>query len=169
MLDEQSGTLKSGDLKPYKQSNTGSYSGSMPEVREVNRLGDSGGASRFFYCAKSSKSERNAGLEGMPDRILARSNGAKSGNNDDNPNYNDEAKSGYDKRIETKNHHPTVKPIKLMRYLCRLITPPNGTVLDPFAGSGSTLLAAKLEGFKAIGIEREAEYVEIAKRRIANE
>jgi hypothetical protein len=65
------------------------------------------------------------------------------------------------------NTHPTVKPQSLMRWLCRLITPPGGTVLDPFAGSGSTLLAARAEGFHAVGIEREAEYVEIARRRLS--
>ena len=65
------------------------------------------------------------------------------------------------------NHHPTVKPTDLMRYLCRLVTPPGGIVLDPFTGSGSTGKAAILEGFSFIGIEREAEYVEIARARIA--
>jgi site-specific DNA-methyltransferase (adenine-specific) len=65
------------------------------------------------------------------------------------------------------NTHPTVKPNDLMRYLCRLITPPGGTVLDPFTGSGSTGRGATLEGFGFVGIEREAEYVEIAKLRIA--
>ena len=67
---------------------------------------------------------------------------------------------------EKENHHPTVKPIDLMRYLCRLVTPPNGVVLDPFAGSGSTGCAALLEGFKFIGIEREAAYIDIARARI---
>jgi site-specific DNA-methyltransferase (adenine-specific) len=66
------------------------------------------------------------------------------------------------------NHHPTVKPISLMRWLVRLVTPPGGIVLDPFAGSGTTGCAAALEGFQFIGIEREAEYVEIAERRIAH-
>jgi site-specific DNA-methyltransferase (adenine-specific) len=65
------------------------------------------------------------------------------------------------------NNHPTVKPLALMRWLCRLVTPTGGTVLDPFAGSGSTLIAADREGFSAIGIERESEYVEIARRRLA--
>ena len=64
------------------------------------------------------------------------------------------------------NNHPTVKPVDLMRYLCRLVTPPGGLVLDPFAGSGSTLVAAHLEGFHAVGIEREADYITIARRRI---
>ena len=65
-----------------------------------------------------------------------------------------------------KNNHPTVKPTDLMRYLCRLVTPPGGTILDPFAGSGSTGKAAKMEGFSFVGIEREKEYCEIAKKRI---
>lgn len=67
---------------------------------------------------------------------------------------------------KVENNHPTVKPIKLMRYLVRLITPPGGTVLDPFAGSGTTLIAAKQEGFQYIGVEREPEYVELAKKRL---
>ena len=66
------------------------------------------------------------------------------------------------------NHHPTPKATALMRYLCRLITPPGGIVLDPFTGSGSTGKGAILEGFRFIGIEREAEYLEIAKARIAH-
>jgi site-specific DNA-methyltransferase (adenine-specific) len=68
----------------------------------------------------------------------------------------------------SKNTHPTVKPTDLMCYLCHLVTPPGGTVLDPFTGSGSTGKGAALEGFDFIGIEREAEFVEIAKRRIAH-
>lgn len=68
--------------------------------------------------------------------------------------------------LPSKNNHPTVKPTDLMRYLCRLVTPPNGTVLDPFTGSGSTGKAATLEGFNFIGIEQSAEYDEIATARI---
>ena len=67
---------------------------------------------------------------------------------------------------KSRNPHPTVKPTDLMRYLCRLVTPPHGIVLDPFMGSGSTSKAAALEGFSFIGIEREAEYVAIAQARI---
>ena len=69
-------------------------------------------------------------------------------------------------RQPVHNPHPTVKPVGLMRYLCRLVTPPGGTVLDPFMGSGSTGKAAILEGFNFIGIELEKDYVEIAERRI---
>ena len=69
--------------------------------------------------------------------------------------------------VMKRNTHPTVKPTDLMRYLCRRVTPPGGVVLDPFMGSGSTGKAAVLEGFRFVGIEREAEYVEIARARIA--
>jgi len=75
------------------------------------------------------------------------------------------SKAERNKGLE-KNHHPTVKPVALMRYLCRMITPPNGTVLDPFMGSGTTGVAAKVEGFDFIGIEREAEYLAISQARI---
>ncbi len=94
---------------------------------------DSGGASRFFYVAKASKAEREAGLDSDGDRA---------------------------------NHHPTVKPIDLMRYLVRLVTPKGGTVLDPFMGSGSTGCAAMIEGMDFVGIDITPEYVEIARRRI---
>ena len=115
--------------------------------------------SRFFYCAKASKSERNAGLEGMPEQHSIPQLHTMSDPRMDRPQ----------ERRPSANHHPTVKPIKLMEYLCKLITPPGGTILDPFAGSGSTGVAAKRLGFKFIGIEREAEYVTIAIKRIDNE
>jgi site-specific DNA-methyltransferase (adenine-specific) len=118
--------------------------------------GDSGSAARFFYCAKASKADRDEGCEGLP----LRKEGTWGGEEDD-------LSDGKKKIHPSRNHHPTVKPTALMRYLCRLVTPPGGVVLDPFAGSGSTGKAAILEGFRFIGIEREAEYVEIAKARIA--
>ena len=96
--------------------------------------GDHGNASRYFYCAKTSKDERKSGLGG-------------------------EIKA---------NTHPTVKPVELMRYLVRLVTPKGGLVLDPFMGSGSTGMAAREEDFQFVGIERELEYYEIAKARIKN-
>lgn len=96
--------------------------------------GDHGNASRYFYCAKTSKDERKLGLGG-------------------------EIKA---------NTHPTVKPVELMRYLVRLVTPKGGLVLDPFMGSGSTGMAAREEDFQFVGIERELEYYEIAKARIKN-
>ncbi len=144
---------------------------------EVSGYKDSGTPARFFKCcpwaeedipslfyaAKASRRERDRGLEGM----------------EDNPApYDPETKGGAGLRIgrydeqnprriaPVKNDHATVKPLSLMRYLITLITPPNGTVFDPFAGSGSTLVAARQLGFRSIGIELDAHYCEIAKRRI---
>jgi len=117
--------------------------------------GDNGGsASRFFYCAKASKSERNKGLEGFEEKL----GGSLEGG--------DDKRNGQPQMKMTKNNHPTVKPIKLMQYLCRLITPKGGTILDLYVGSGSTGIGAKLEDFNFIGIEREKEYCTIAEARI---
>jgi len=124
-----------------------------------------GSAARFFYCPKASKAEREAGLDGM--ESIHRVNGNKWTDQDyrvTNGERPPSAESG-----PRTNHHPTVKPIDLMAYLCRLITPPNGTILDPFTGSGSTGVAALREGFKFIGIELNPEYAEIARKRIENE
>lgn len=105
--------------------------------------GDSGSAARFFYCAKVSKAERDAGVAGV--------GALRDGGRESQPR---------------KNNHPTVKPVDLMRYLCRLVTPPGGVVLDPFMGSGTTGVAAVNEGFSFLGIERERQYFEIARQRI---
>jgi len=118
------------------------------------QYGDTGSTARFFYCAKASKADRNEGLDDLPERVTHDGRAVSI----DNPYL----------RAETlrANHHPTVKPHDLMRYLCRLVTPPGGTVLDPFMGSGSTGKAAVREGFGFIGIERDPEYFEIAVRRV---
>jgi len=117
---------------------------------------DSWSAARFFYCAKASKSERNKGLEGFEEKVTKVTN-----------MYEMERKDGTIRTLASKkNNHPTVKPIKLMQYLCRLITPVWWTILDPYMWSGSTGIWAKLWGFDFIGIEREEEYVELAKARI---
>jgi len=121
--------------------------------------GDSGSAARFFYCAKSSRAEREAGLEGVPERPVNR--------------YGEQGQGPQPKQTpritqRNRNHHPTVKPVALMRYLCRLITPPDGVILDPFAGSGSTGVAAVQEGFGFVGIDKDAEYCDIARARIAH-
>jgi len=119
-----------------------------------------GSAARYFYCAKASKRDRDDGLDGFQEKtkkvpVIQTVGVGLHGQSEDG------------KQISlAKNFHPTVKPTDLMRYLCRLVTPPNGVVLDPFMGSGSTGKAAMLEGFQFIGIERESEYVEIAKARI---
>ena len=132
-------------------------------------FGDSGSAARYFYCAKTSKKDRNEGL----DDFEAKSIGPKGhglnrvcqtcgtlqmkGCNCPDATYINQAKA---------NHHPTVKPTDLMRYLVRMVTPPNGTVLDPFTGSGSTGKAATLEGFNFIGVEQNPDYAAIAEARI---
>jgi len=117
-----------------------------------------GSVARFFYCAKASQSERDEGLHDSPDKP----GGFNSETSGQHLTRRDGGAPGL-----VKNNHPTVKPIALMRYLCRLITPLGGIVLDPFCGSGSTLIAAKLEGFNWLGIELNPEYVEMANRRIA--
>lgn len=114
----------------------------------------SGSAARFFYCAKANKKDRNEGLDEFPLIKGGSMNGAET--RPDRP-------TNHPIRA---NHHPTVKPTDLMRYLCRLVTPPNGVILDPFTGSGSTGKAAVLEGFNFIGIEQSEEYAAIAKARI---
>lgn len=158
MLDEQSGSRGGGGGSPKSASQVG-FSGAKAEADKVVR-NDTGGASRFFYCAKASKAERNAGLEGMP---LRKRSDANKMMGDAGPM---KTGSGNERTTEFLNHHPTVKPIKLMEYLIRLVTPPNGTVLDCFAGSGTTGVAAKRLGFGFIGVEREAEYVAIAEKRM---
>jgi DNA modification methylase len=108
---------------------------------------------RYFYCAKPSRRERNAGLDGMPERVGKSMSGA-------------ETRPGKPTNHPTRaNFHPTVKPLALMQWLIRLVTPPGGTILDPFAGSGTTLAAAALEGFDAIGIELTDDYLPIIEAR----
>ena len=133
LMDEQSGDAGGGfgvrgrGGKTYANGN--GFANTLSEVGQQVGYGDSGGASRFFYVAKASRSERNKGLE--------------------------------------RNIHPTVKPVDLMRYLIRLVTPKGGTVLDPFLGSGTTAVAAIEEGVAWIGCEREPEYLEIIEARVA--
>jgi len=126
--------------------------------------GDQGNASRYFYCAKTSKDERNSGLHGFETKMMGMSGGAQSVGE----GYDKGQDIGLNKVIARKNTHPTVKPVELMRYLVRLVTPKGGVVLDPFMGSGSTGMGAREEDFSFIGIEKEEEYYEIAKARIKN-
>lgn len=120
----------------------------FPESSATNK----GGAARFFYCAKASSNERHEGLDNP------------------GPQFQHGATLRKIESTETRgNNHPTVKPVELMAYLCRLVTPPGGLILDPFAGSGSTGKAAAREGFGFIGIEIDAGYCEIANARIQYE
>jgi DNA modification methylase len=126
-------------------------------------MANSGSAARFFYVAKASAQDRDDGCQA----IAPKSAGEVTGGRAEGSAGLDSPRSGAGRRRDqTHNSHPTVKPTDLMRYLCRLVTPPGGVVLDPFVGSGSTGRGAVLEGFAFVGIEREADYVEIAKARI---
>lgn len=162
MLDEQTGTLTSASGKPFTRHPDGNGRAAFGEFEGGEApgfYGDSGGASRFLYVAKASSAERNAGLDGFEpgQRPLAISQweGQTNGSGET-----------MGASAPQRNVHPTVKPIELMRWLVRLVTPPDGVVLDPFAGSGTTGCAAVLEGLNFVGIEREAEYVAIARARI---
>ena len=154
LLDRQSGESTS---KQAEVSNKGSIWGSENDAIDIRGHDDSGGASRFFYIAKASASDRDEGLEGMP---------LKECGMMEDDNYPIETGSGNVRDTKRRNFHPTVKPTVLMQYLVRLVTPPGGTTFDMFMGSGSTGKAAVREGFKFIGVEREAEYIPMAIARI---
>jgi site-specific DNA-methyltransferase (adenine-specific) len=164
LLDEQSGERGNGWKKNYgKEDYEGlQYSSSTQQCvfgggyNGKNTYSDKGGASRFFYCPKTSKSDRNEGLIVEKEKNK-RPIGVAFNNEDDLFQQGN------------GNNHPTVKPTDLMRYLINLITPPNGTTLDPFMGSGSTGKAAIRCGVNFIGIEKEQEYMDIASARIQHE
>lgn len=118
-----------------------------------------GSAARFFYCAKASKRDRNEGLEAFDAVMTNFAAGTGLSKNGDGSPRNMNA--------DAKNPHPTVKPTELMRYLCRLVTPSGGLIVDPFAGSGSTGKAAILEGFQFVGFELDPQYTAIANARVA--
>lgn len=135
------------------------YAGGVGAITlDRDYIGDTGSAARFFYTAKASKDDRDEGLDNFEKRqaghIAIRANDEGNWSAAKNPNH------------PRANHHPTVKPTSLMRYLCRLITPPDGLILDPFMGSGSTGKAALLEGFRFVGIEQDPEYLAIAAARV---
>lgn len=159
LLDEQTGDLGviSGGRPAKDAGRLGAFKGLD---RPVIQYADSGGASRFFYCSKASSAERNAGLGALPEALK--------------PTWSSgEANPGTFQAEGTaktaRNAHPTVKPVAVMSWLIRLVTPPGGVVLDPFLGSGTTGIAAIYEGCGFIGIEKDTEhgYMEIARARIA--
>jgi site-specific DNA-methyltransferase (adenine-specific) len=167
LLDEQSGVSKSPATYTRNADGFGQTSYGLGESSGTESLnyGDSGGASRFFYVAKASKHDRNEGLE----ELEAVRSAAMNGNLTDG-----QRKGGDGSDVNTpvrQNFHPTVKPTALMRYLIKLVTPPGGTVLDPFTGSGSTGKAALLDGFGFVGVELTEEYLPIIEGRLkwANE
>jgi site-specific DNA-methyltransferase (adenine-specific) len=165
ILDEQSGTSKSplGMITQGGKAGGGFDIGSSDGTRNTKFQGhgDSGGASRFFYVAKASKRDRNEGLEELLDTTAA----DMVDREPDSAGMNS-PRAGAGRTSGAKNFHPTVKPTTLMEYLIKLVTPPNGTVLDPFTGSGSTGKAAILQGFDFIGIEMTEEYLPIIEGRL---
>ena len=142
---------------PFSRPSGISYHGAAGQDDVAGNRGDSGSAARFFYCAKASKADRDEGCDDLATHKQdeTRNEGDPGGDNPRNRGAG-----------ERSNHHPTVKPTDLMRYLCRLVTPPDGTVLDHFMGSGSTGKAATLEGFSFVGCELQPEYMAIAEARI---
>ncbi len=158
LLDKQSGITQSGGTGGGGKTFHGVV---YDQPKEKRVPPNAGGASRFFYVAKASRADRNSGLEGLPQSERHTTTGATRPNRP--------ARLGADPQATPRpeaNTHPTVKSTKLMSYLCRLVTPPGGVVLDPFMGSGSTGVAALAEGFRFVGIEAEAAYFAIAKERL---
>jgi DNA modification methylase len=173
ILNTQSGERPGGSYPTQRGAGVATGFGPGKPTEGGRRdMGDTGGASRFFktitwdpdidvpflYVAKPSRRERNAGLDGMPERaVLIGAAGHQT-----NPTTGREVVD-----VPRANFHPTVKPVALIRYLIRLITPPDGTVLDPFLGSGTTAVAAILEGHDWIGCELTADYLPIIEARVA--
>jgi len=152
-LDAQSGVGVSGTaVKRNGVTGWGTAPVGTPDVG----YGDTGGASRFFYCAKASSSERNAGMDELPESVVS----VWGGDDDD-------LSEGKKSTVPRRNIHPTVKPLDLMRWLVRLVTPPGGTVLDPFMGSGTTAEACVIEGFEWVGIEQNADYIPLIEARLS--
>jgi site-specific DNA-methyltransferase (adenine-specific) len=164
-LDEQTGTLTSGANPTRRGSDKfrdvyGDFGGQEECVPA--RGADSGGASRFLYVAKPSAEERNRGLDGFaPTGTTADGYGSIQ-----TPKLDRAAPRENWTPHPVRNPHPTVKPVALMRWLIRLITPADGLVLDPFVGSGTTGMAALRDGFSFVGVEQDAQYVEVARARI---
>ncbi len=171
MMDEQSGERKSGFLKKEYNLNEekanksvtyGDVSNEVYSKVEGRTYGDSGGASRFFYSAKAHKSERNAGLENI-EKVSA----GEMVDREEGSDGIEHPRAGAGRTSGAKNDIATLKPINLMRWLVKLVTPKDGTVLDPFAGSGTTGCAAVIEGFNYILIEKRERFANvIAPKRV---
>jgi site-specific DNA-methyltransferase (adenine-specific) len=169
MLDEQSGERPTGELRAglYEKGRVrGVAYGEYAPYRNEEYPPSTGGASRFFYIAKASRSEREKGLARLPEGEIAYAEYREEF--DTTKSYVSLYPDGSARPMnKPKNVHPTVKPVELMRYLVRLVTPKDGLCLDPFLGSGTTLLACRLEGFNGLGIEKESDYELIIRERLA--
>lgn len=168
MLDAQSGVQKDGvatnrNRTPGETPQGYVYEGGWKTRTDDVGYGGGGGASRFFYVAKPARAEKEAGLKHLP----VREGTELTGRDADSAGIN-HPRAGAGARNGARNSHPTVKPVDLMRWLCRLITPPGGVVLDMFAGSGTTLVAALDEDFRVIGCELDAdgEYIPLIVGRV---
>lgn len=149
----------------YKQAKDGGlYKHGLKDMPDAGSDTSSGSAARFFYCAKASKQDRDEGCESMPAVKSGMSNGAQL----HGEGYDKGQDIGLNRVIQRRNHHPTVKPTALMRYLVKLVSRPGHTILDPFSGSGSTGKAAILEARQFLGIELQPEYVQIATARLSH-
>ena len=170
-------TTSGGGDKHGKKGSLFCASTDWQAFKGTSNGGDTGSAARFFYCAKANKRDRDEGCEHLPEHQeglqLPRGKCPDCGTWKNAGEERCKCGSAWEMTSnpppKAHNNHPTVKPTDLMRYLCRLITPQNGVVLDPFMGSGSTGKAAALEGFQFIGIERDPDYFKIAEARITNE
>ena len=160
MVDEQSPVTRSRSGKP-RTGRSGPGGGITATGAEYD---DHGGASRFFYCAKTTTKEREAGCDHLP-LVTA---GEMTGGRKEGSAGLGNPRAGAGRTAGRRNHHPTVKPIAVMRWLVRLASPPGGVVLDPFTGSGSTAVACVHEDRSFVGVEREAPYVDIANARLAH-
>jgi site-specific DNA-methyltransferase (adenine-specific) len=172
LLDEQSGVTRNGGQNATSDRSSSMHDGGLGPNREPTQFaGDEGGASRyfttfppFFYTAKADRADRERGCEHLP----VKSGGELTGRTDGTDGLNS-PRAGAGRKGGRRNTHPTVKSTDLMRWLCKLITPPGGVVLDMFAGSGSTGVACSAEGFRFIGIELDPDSVVIAKARIVGD
>jgi len=148
--------------RPRHNTASMGYGGSEVPFETRGHSDGGGSASRFFYCAKASRADREEGCDHLPTR-----SGAEATDRQEGTAGLNSPRAGASRTAEAvRNHHPTVKPTELMRYLIRLITPPGGTVLDPFMGSGSTGKAAMLEGATFRGCDLDPAYLTIAEARI---
>lgn len=185
LLDQQSGrsiSVAATEHKPMQRQDNAVYAAGLGTISPSNTYSDSGGASRFFprfewdpidnfdpfiYCAKAARAERDMGLDGFEPV-----SGGEATNRKDDSAGTRSPRAGAGRNGGARNVHPTVKPVNLMRWLCRLVTPPGGIVLDPFCGSGTTGIASLLEGLRFVGCELQdthAEpFVSIARARIAH-
>jgi site-specific DNA-methyltransferase (adenine-specific) len=158
---QTSGAMRRGNRGEEPSANSPNVADVGFKMRPGARREDTGSAARFFYCTKATTADREEGLE-----ALAKVQGVFWQTGNGASGEPSSIAANRPARAPRTNNHPTVKPTALMAYLCRLVTPPGGLILDPFMGSGSTGKAARREGFGFIGIELDAAYAAIARARI---